>query len=107
MTNPVITNCLTDNRSGLKLDGRFALFIETEGYLNRSQQIYYGYYCADYNFPDAVNIGFHAEQVDMDVSIGPHIGITRGPWHSELLYFACFQEDNYGHTVRITTGFSF
>jgi len=89
------------------LDGRFALFIETEGYLNSSEQIYYGYYCADYNSPGAVNVGFHAEQIDRNVSIGPHIGITRDPWRSELLYFACFQEDNYGHAVRITTGFSF
>jgi len=89
------------------LNGSVAVFAEAEGYLNPSQQAYYGYYCADYIFAGTVNVGVHAEQVDKTVSIGPHIGITHGSWRSELSYLAGFQESNYGHAIRMTTGSSF
>ena len=94
--------------SGISLfEGQVSLFVEEETYLNLGQKDYYAYYSLDYSPIGCINIGAHLQQVNKKVSFGPHIGITRGSWHSELRYFAGFQEDNRGHTIRAVTGLSF
>lgn len=89
------------------LEGKASLFLEGEGYLNPNQKDHYGYGSFNYSPSGFLNVGVHTEQVNGKVSFGPHIGIARGPWHTELRYFAGFQEDNRGQTVRMVTAFSF
>lgn len=89
------------------LDGRLTVFLEGERYFNPDQQDLYGYQSVDYAIYGPLNLGVQAEEVNQLATFGPHIGITKGPWHGEVQYHAGVQEDNRGHTVRIFTGLSF
>lgn len=88
-------------------EGMFTLFLETEGYFSNEQSIYYGFYSFDFNFSEWGNVGLHAEQVNLDVMFGPHIGFGKGPWRLEIQYYAGPDGDIYYHAMRVCNSLSF
>jgi len=89
------------------LDGLLTLFLEGDGYFNKTDKNYYGYYALDYNPLEYLNVGVHGEQVDKGVMFGPHVGFTKGPWHVGIEYYLGFQDINRGHNVRFVNSLYF
>jgi hypothetical protein len=49
----------------------------------------------------------HVEQADKDVDYGPHVGLSTGPFNTELQYYLDLEEGNVNQAVRLVMALSF
>lgn len=61
------------------LSKRYSIFLESDVYpdLLSGEMIYYGYYSVERD-STLLNLGIHAEQVNLGVTVGPHVAVNFG-----------------------------
>jgi hypothetical protein len=88
------------------LNGDLSLSVDLEFYFNKDDPFkLYAFYDASYTFHDPFGIGLHVEQVDDEITWGPHFFFRHGPW--KLTLSAFIDHFNGGYTLRITNGLWF
>jgi len=90
--------------------GKFNVFLEIEAYfpvVADAGLTYYGFYSVDGAPKKWLNLGGQAEQVNDGIIFGPHVGMTKGPFHVEVQYYLGLQDVNRGHSIRLVTALGF
>ncbi|MFH1314918.1 MAG: hypothetical protein ABIH67_00815 [Candidatus Uhrbacteria bacterium] len=86
---------------------RLEISAQIDGYFNHElkQAELYCFYKASYLIKPYLNVGLQAEQVYQSIILGPHIGTTFGPFHTELQYYLV--PETSAHSLRLVTGLGF
>jgi hypothetical protein len=104
----LIGNWVDGNKAAFMFSGQAALFffdgqfdglIEADMVLYPGKIGYYGYYSGNWNPKPWLNLGIQAEQVNLGIMAGPHVGIKKAPWSLEIQYYLYPTLDN--HNLRV------
>ncbi|MFH1598350.1 MAG: hypothetical protein ABIB97_04785 [Patescibacteria group bacterium] len=88
---------------------KFKLFVQGDMYTYGDETEYLGWLTTDYFLTPDVTCGFHVERnvgdLYTDTTIGPHVGITKGPCRLELQWHGSIEGKT--HALRLYTEFLF
>lgn len=81
-----------------------------EGDVNLKEKTdYYGLYVVSYDVKPKFSLGVQAEQIDLDLAVGPHLGfVPSDPLYLEVDWFSGVTPESLGsHGVRLVVGLTY
>ncbi|MEY4723434.1 MAG: hypothetical protein RLZZ324_947 [Candidatus Parcubacteria bacterium] len=93
--------------SQLDYAGKANLFMDLEHYSGlHGGNAWYGLYSGNWTPASWFNLGAQAEHVDLGLHVGPHVGMTVGPFHGEVQYYYGAINDT-ANALRLVTALRF
>lgn len=82
-------------------DNLLSFFLEGDAYIGGEKNYdFYGYYSADWNPTDFMNIGIQAEQANDSAQYGPHLEFSYKVWHGGPQLYLGFSDNEPIWSVR-------